>query len=394
MNVKNKSQQHSHNHGYSRYTYENTLKFKRSSSLKVQTDMEDDIVTTSNTFQSTLRLLEHVNLNVPNHDSILPFYFSILGMGLDPRRAANIVKGSGTVWANCGASQFHLPFGEEAQVIPGSIGLVYPTLTPLKERLESMSTASSDDDNSQPFSSWSVGTDMNGKEHIRIVDRYGNIFYCRPNEGEEIKQENDDKMDLFTNAKQPLVFTTEEDLNQFSIAAETYGLPHEQAPECQGIRYVEFCIPPQTASRIAEFYECVFDTPTTVFGCDDDNDEGGGIAIVGIGTIDETTGKSSQCIIFREVESKDQIPPYDGHHIALYVGNDQADFEQAFKNCDDAGVVWVNPRFSDKATNLNTAKKLKQFRFKNIVDLKNGRTLFTLEHEVRSITHDAFPGCK
>ena len=44
-------------------------------------------------------------------------------------------NGKGTVWVNCGASQFHLPFGEEAQVIPGNIGLFYDDLEPLKQRL-------------------------------------------------------------------------------------------------------------------------------------------------------------------------------------------------------------------------------------------------------------------
>lgn len=58
----------------------------------------------------------------------------------------------------------------------------------------------------------------------------------------------------------------------------------------------------------------------------------------------------------------------------------------------EAGVVWVNPRFSDKVTNLNTAKKWKQFRFKDILSLEMGRKLFELEHEVRSVEHEAWPG--
>lgn len=47
---------------------------------------------------TALTLLEHVNLNIPEHKYALPFYFDILGFGLDPRRSQNVVKGSGTVW--------------------------------------------------------------------------------------------------------------------------------------------------------------------------------------------------------------------------------------------------------------------------------------------------------
>ena len=47
---------------------------------------------------TSLTLLEHVNLNIPEHKFAIPFYLDILGFGLDPRRAQNVVKGSGTVW--------------------------------------------------------------------------------------------------------------------------------------------------------------------------------------------------------------------------------------------------------------------------------------------------------
>ena len=52
----------------------------------------------------------------------------------------------------------------------------------------------------------------------------------------------------------------------------------------------------------------------------------------------------------------------------------------------------MNPRFIDKVTNLNTAKKWKQLRFKNITDLKTGKPIIELEHEVRSVENDAWPG--
>jgi hypothetical protein len=87
-----------------------------------------------------------------------------------------------------------------------------------------------------------------------------------------------------------------------------------------------------------------------------------------------------------------ELPPYDGHHIALYVGKNKDDFEHAFKNVLEAQVVWVNPRFSDKVDNVNTAKKWKQFRFKNLTDLRVGKKIHELEHEVKSAEHDSWPG--
>lgn len=40
--------------------------------------------------QSTLTLLEHVNLNVPSHEFIIPFYFDLLKCGMDPRKVDNL----------------------------------------------------------------------------------------------------------------------------------------------------------------------------------------------------------------------------------------------------------------------------------------------------------------
>ncbi|CAN0576442.1 unnamed protein product, partial [Ectocarpus sp. 12 AP-2014] len=46
------------------------------------------------------------------HDPAKHLYYDILGFAPDARRAHNIGKGSGTIWANIGTSQIHLPEGE------------------------------------------------------------------------------------------------------------------------------------------------------------------------------------------------------------------------------------------------------------------------------------------
>jgi len=319
---------------------------------------------------------------------------TVLGCGLDPRRAQNVVKGSGTVWANCGASQFHLPYGQEAQVIPGSIGLWYDSLDSLKQRLAKYDNEDDDEQQIKPFAQYSIEGDNTNRESIRIMDHYGNVFYCRKgnepivsNGNDEQAAATDQQQELMRCAKQPILTNQEQDVQEYSTAAERFGLNKDQETDCKGISYVEFYVPRGKAALIAEFYDCVFDAASSVFTDPSTSDE---VAIVAFGSIDPETGRSSQSLLYRE--SDVELPPYDGHHIALYAGNDKADFEQAFKNVEEAGVVWVNTRFSDRVTNLNTAKKWKQFRFKNVTDLKTGKTILELEHEVRSVEHDAWPG--
>jgi hypothetical protein len=316
--------------------------------------------------KSTLTLLEHINLNVPSHQSVLPFYFDILGCGLDPRKAKNLKEGAAkkTIWANCGASQFHLPFGETAQRIPGHVGLKFDSLESLKNRLAEHG------DNKQALQSYEVGTDPRSqRDFVKLVDVYDNVFYCRVGDATA----NGDM-------RQPMIAPDE--TSQWGEYAERYGRTES---DCRGIDYVEFHCPIGTAEKIALFYESVLDAITTCI----DLGDGTKIAIIALGNVDDM-GKADQSLLFRESEEK--VPEYDGHHLAMYVGESAADFEQAFKNSQIAGVVWVNPRFSDKADTLEGARKWKQFRFKDIVDMETGETVFVLEHEMRSIEHEAWPG--
>jgi catechol 2,3-dioxygenase-like lactoylglutathione lyase family enzyme len=339
--------------------------------------------------RSTLTLLEHVNLNVPSHEPSLTFYFEVLGCGMDPRKAGNLLDPQSekkTVWANCGASQFHLPRGAAAQVIPGMIGLRYDSLQGLKSRVSARGAGGSDggdDDDNVVVRSAEAGTDSEGRETLRLVDKYGNVFLCRSG-GNPVSDPS---------LEQPVIRSSEAD--RWGWVAEKYGArdggeAEDSAPaDCRGIDFVEFRCPRGAAEKIALFYESVLDATTSVVRRGDDDD--GAVAVVAFGSVD-ANGRADQSLLFRETDQ--DIPPYDGHHVALYVGQTRADFEQAFKNCETAGVVWVNPRFDDKASNLQGAKKWKQFRFKDIVDMRTGETVFELEHEVRSIEHSAWPGPK
>lgn len=338
--------------------------------------------------RSTLTLLEHINLNVPTPKHAVGWYVQVLGCGLDPRRAANLLPGATkrTVWANCGASQFHLPYGPVAQVIPGKIGLRYESLQGLKERLAALSKnvdapepkgeeGNEDDIGSVVLQRVERGVDPQGRPTLTLVDCYGNTFLCREG-GNPVANPL---------LQQPIVrrpSETDAKDDEWGWIADQYG---RTVTDCCGLEFVEFACPMGTAERIALFYDSVLDATSSVL----DHPDGAKIAMVAVGNVN-ANGKSDQALLFRE--STQPIPPYDGHHIALYVGESAADFEQAYRNCELVNVVWVNPRFEDKATNLQEAKRWKQFRFKNIVDMETGQTIMELEHEMRSIEHSAWPG--
>jgi hypothetical protein len=334
--------------------------------------------------RSTLVLLEHVNLNVPAQDLILPFYFDVLGCTMDPRKVENIHSNPDsskkTLWANAGASQFHLPYGEVAQCIPGQIGLRYDSLTGLEQRMQQYPSA---------YKSSSI---LENGNCIRLVDHYNNVFYCRSSSTSRVSPD----------WKQPILSrhaddssTDHDDIPAWKKEVMgVYGRDDYDSDDgcCRGIDYIEFKCPMGAAEKIALFYNGVFDATTFCVEAtnnDDDSDKTM-VAIIAIGKIDEN-GRADQTLLFRETNKA--IPPYDGHHIAIYIGTSDADFAQAFGNAQWANIVWTNPRFADQAVTVNDAvQKWKQFRFKNIVDLNTGATIMELEHEIRSTQHGAWPG--
>jgi hypothetical protein len=121
-----------------------------------------------------------------------------------------------------------------------------------------------------------------------------------------------------------------------------------------GMPYVEFDVPVGSAERIARFYRSVFDALTQVTD----------------GTARIVVGRR-QHLYFRETDRP--IPPFDGHHIQVYVAN----------------ISGPHRRLAERGLVTQEDSRY-QFRFKDIVDPDDGRLLFTIEHEVRSMTHPLF----
>ncbi len=117
-----------------------------------------------------------------------------------------------------------------------------------------------------------------------------------------------------------------------------------------GITAIELTVPAGTAAGIAAFYSDVFGTPATTLD---------GITRVVAGV--------DQSLVFVESEN---VPDYDGHHIAVYV----SDFSGPHAWLLEHGLIVED---SDQH----------QYRFNWIVEPATGEPLFELEHEVRSQHH-------
>jgi len=359
--------------------------------------------------RSTLTLLEHVNFNIPTQELAVPFYYDILGCGVDPRMASNVAPDTtvkenpelfdSTIWANCGASQFHLCLNDHTPAtIPGRIGLRYDSLEGLEQRLnDEVLQVLSENGSKQCFQSFIQERDSQGNPQFTIVDRYSNIFVCRQVSNDVLSPSSP-----IMSLNQPILSKTE--TGPWKELGEKYGTSES---DCRGIDYVEIPVKPKQAEKIAEFYESVFDATANVVpqrpipGMPDTVSHLN-IAMIAVGSI-LSTGRADQYLLFKEEEQQQQ-PAHAGasnsipllqaghHHLALYVGESDGDFDQAYKNAEQAGVIWINPRFEDKVDTLAEAQKEKQFRFKNIVDLETGEPMLELEHEIRSINHPSWPG--
>ena len=132
----------------------------------------------------------------------------------------------------------------------------------------------------------------------------------------------------------------------------------QYGPMTLGMPYVEFDVPAGTADGIARFYRDILGAPATVAA-----GRGGRVATVAAGI--------GQSLRFRE--TKAPLPAYDGHHVQVYV----ADFSGPHRRLLERGLVTEE---SDQH----------QYRFVSLVDPADGRALYAVEHEVRSMRHPLY----
>jgi len=121
-----------------------------------------------------------------------------------------------------------------------------------------------------------------------------------------------------------------------------------------GLVYVDFDVPKGTAEGIARFYNEVMRAPAR---CDKNRTS------VSVGR--------NQRLYFTETSKP--LPEYDNHHVQIYI----ADFGTPYHWLKERGLITME-------TDAN------EWRFQWIVDPKDGRKLFQIEHETRSMKHRLF----
>ena len=125
-----------------------------------------------------------------------------------------------------------------------------------------------------------------------------------------------------------------------------------------GMAYVSFEVPRGAAARIARFYREVFGALTHMEEASE-----GRRARVACG--------DRQFLVFEE--RAHPAPPCEDHHIQIYV----ADFSGPYRKLRDFGARM-------EETNRW------QYRIYSVADPESGAPLFTLDHEVRSMTHPMY----
>jgi hypothetical protein len=136
---------------------------------------------------------------------------------------------------------------------------------------------------------------------------------------------------------------------------------HAPAPEFGDaeltIAYVEFPVPAGSAAGIVRFYQEIMGAHATLHA--------------GAEPMAVVSTSATQRLRFRETTRP--LPDYDGHHVQVYV----SDFSGPHRRLLERGLVTEE---SDEY----------QYRFRDLVDPDSGKALFTIEHEVRSLTHPLY----
>jgi catechol 2,3-dioxygenase-like lactoylglutathione lyase family enzyme len=281
-------------------------------------------------------------------DLVRAFYFDVLGLVPDTRKAANLDAGSGTVWANAGIHQFHLSEGAPgAQVFDGVITLAYGSLDGVRGRLAAGPPACLSD------SAFSAEPTPRG---FALTDPWGSRF----------------------------------SLVELSDADDSRGSqPGGAASEARAIVDLTVHVGSDAPlDGLGRFYERVLGAPVVA------QDERRLVVSTGGGARADGTPRQTLSFVRTERravchaeagEDADGRPLNRGAHISLYC----ADMRAAYDAADALGLCYVNHRFQRRAYSADEAAEQCMFRVLALADPDAGEgapPILHLEHEVRSAT--------
>jgi hypothetical protein len=389
-----------------------------------------------------LRLLEHINLNVPeaSRGAVSAFF---LALGAAPNPSGSVAGRQ--LHYNVGLSQFHLPYvsvpGEpvpprEAQSWRGTIEMVtaedpariaerlrevaeeeggYPALrrcvVALRDKVgggkvlalrcpwgEGFIRFNNDEEENGDISDISDNISDNISENIRGIPDH-----IRPDHMPDHNRENNRE----NSREDAPPRRREHDTMLMLIHGGGGGALETRVRACEGhdggvgalvaMTRVTHLVRPGAAACLHRFF-------TDILGC----------AAASISRSMSSSGSSTasctvpflskagaQTLVFEESVHAGPADAYDTepqsqYHLALYLPS-AVQFSRAFERAERLGVIFVNARFEDgppefaSSTTLEEAMASGQFRVKNLIHPETGQLGLTLELEVRSPTHCCFP---
>jgi catechol-2,3-dioxygenase len=216
----------------------------------------------------------HINLNVPSQDAALTYYVAALGLTRDPEA----MTGTGNMWINVGASQFHLPSRQPTQRHRGTVGLVMPCEASGRHRLLQRLQRAQDALRATLFSF------DESDECVNVQCPWGNHMRLHPP-------------------------------SQQLLGASTLGMA-----------YIEFNVPPGTAQLIGSFY-------ATVIGAAVAHGDNQPIFAGVSGSSVRVLCGQYQALIFRETALP--LPEFDGYHIQITL----SDFPAIYRRLADMRLI-------------------------------------------------------
>lgn len=283
---------------------------------------------------------EHLNLIVGSKELAEYFYLSFLGFTRDAGKSFHV---------NLGQQQFHLAEnGEPAQRIPGSIGLIVPSLDTLRDRIA---------DAQEVLTDTQFAIELDDGECITLTCPWGNSFHVYSVDNYELTP----------------TLSTPRKMENLHAKGGAYGSHRMAVRGGPGIRFIEIACPTNKSIAIAKFYRkmigcTVLETPEKAVVC-----VGPGVHVVFVESNDLT-----------EKDTKDM----EGVHVCFYAD----DFEGIYQRLAARNLIWTNPRFHhlDSCDTWEQAAACRTLRFKDVIDLDSGEKILELEHETRPLRHGQY----
>ncbi len=336
---------------------------------RVETTMAEDDTTLP--ISSTLDLkgilwMEHINLVVGRKELAEYFYLDVLGLTRDAGKSFHV---------NLGQQQFHLAEtkgdDQPPQIVAGSIGLAFPNLNALRDRLVQAQESGRLKDTSFELlfdcqESSSTTTEDNAS-CLTVRGPWGNIFHCYsvvPPLDHEGK-----------------ILQTPQKMTNLHSDGGAYG-PRMAVRGQPGIRFVEIVCPKNKAPAVARFYRDLLGCTVQLVGNDS-------IALVSVGP--------GVHLVFAEPNDdvdnqtyRDATLAMQGVHLCFYAD----DFKGLYDRLSQHNLIWTNPRFVhlDTCDTFEEAFRSRTLRFKDVVDPMDDspEKILELEHETRPLRHGQF----